>query len=114
MPRAIAKRRRASRFNSAKSSGAAGPLATLAIYQLYAQDYTAAEKTLARAKGATPDKAEQKDIQSQYDATEKDAKRVGKLIARAKKQAKKNGGDSLESPLGSLGSQNSIQGTTTP
>lgn len=93
---------------------AAGPLATLATYQLYAQDFTAAEKTLQRAKAATPDKAEKEDIQDLYDQTEKDAKRIGKILARAKKQAKKSGGDSLESPLGSLGSQNSIQGTTTP
>jgi hypothetical protein len=93
---------------------AAGPLATLATYQLYAQDYEAAEKTLARAKAATPDKDEREEIQELYDATEKDAKRIGKLVARAKKQAKKSGGESLESPLGSLGSQNSIQGTATP
>lgn len=93
---------------------AAGPLTTLATYQLYAQDFAAAEKTLARAKAATPDKEEREQIQELYDQTEKDAQRVGKLIARAKKQAKKNGGQSLESPLGSLGSDNSIEGTSTP
>jgi len=93
---------------------AAGPLATLATYQLYAQDFEGASETLARAKAATPDKDEREEIQQLYDATEKDAKRIGKVIARAKKQAKKSGGEALESPLGSLGSQNSIQGTTAP
>lgn len=93
---------------------AAGPLTQLATFQLYAQQFDKAEQTRQKAIAATPDKAEQDEIRQTLDATEKDAKRVGKLIARAKKQARKSGGESLENPLGSLGSDTSIGGTTTP
>ncbi|MCB0861248.1 MAG: hypothetical protein KDB54_11410 [Solirubrobacterales bacterium] len=99
-------------------ASAATQLTTLAIYQLYAQDYAAAEKTLNQALAATSDSAEKKQIKQTYNSSEKDAKRVGKLIDKALKQAKKDGGKSLENPLGSLGSDTSITGasgaTTTP
>jgi hypothetical protein len=89
---------------------ASSQLTTLAIYQLYAQDYEAAAKTRDKALAATNDKTEAKQIKQTYTGTEKDAKRVGKLIDQAIKQAKKNGGKSLENPLGSLGSDTSING----
>ena len=95
-------------------SSAASQLTTLAIYQLYAQEYAAADATLKKALAATDDADEKKQIQQTFNATEKDAKRVGKLIDRAVKQAQKDGGKSLENPLGSLGSDTSIGGTTTP
>ena len=94
------------------SASAATQLTTLAIYQLYSQDYEAAQKTLDRALAATDDKNEKKQIQQTYDASEKDAKRVGKLIYQAVKQARKDGGKSLENPLGSLGSDTSITGAS--
>lgn len=87
---------------------AAGPLATLATYQYYAQDATAAEASRKRALAATPDKAEQQQITTQLDSVEKDAKRIGKVLAQAKKQAKKDGGKSLEQPAGSLGTSSSL------
>ncbi|MBN8866137.1 MAG: hypothetical protein J0H98_01155 [Solirubrobacterales bacterium] len=93
---------------------AAGPLTQLATYQLYAQMYDEAAQTRKKAIAATPDKTEQKQIEQTLDSTEKDAKRVGKLIKQAKKQAQKDGGKSLENPLGSLGSGDSLGGTTTP
>ncbi|HMT04342.1 MAG: hypothetical protein KDB48_05485 [Solirubrobacterales bacterium] len=93
---------------------AAGPLTQLATFQLYAQQYDKAAQTRKQAIAATPDKAEQEEIRQTLDATEKDAKRVGKLITKAKKQARKSGGESLENPLGSLGSDTSVGGTTTP
>ena len=83
-------------------------LTTLFLYQLYAQDYAAAEKTKQQALAATEDKDEQKQINQTYTSTKKDAQRVGKLIDQAIKQAQKDGGKSLENPLGSLGSDNSI------
>ena len=99
-------------------ASAASQLTTLAIYQLYAQDYGAAEKSLNKALAATDDPEEKKQINQTYKATEKDAKRIGKLVDQAIKQARKEGGDSLQNPLGSLGSDTSIggagTGTTTP
>ncbi len=93
---------------------AASQLTTLAIYQLYAQEFDAAEKTRDQALAATEDKDEKEQINQTFDQTKKDAKRVGKLIDRAIKQAQKDGGKSLENPLGSLGSDTSIDGTTGP
>ena len=54
---------------------------------------------------------------SYYEAIEKasaemlDAARIGKILAKAKKQAKKDGGKSLEQPAGGLGSSSAL---TTP
>jgi len=97
---------------------ATNQLTNLAIYQLYAQQFDAAEKTRQEALAATDDKSEKKSVNATFDQTEKDAKRVGKLIDQALKQAQKDGGKSLENPLGSLGSDTSITGasgsTTTP
>lgn len=90
---------------------AAGPLATLATYQFYAQMPAEAKASGKQAIAATPDKAEKKQIQDQLDSVEKDAARIGKILAKAKKQAKKDGGKSLEEPAGSLGTQSPL---TTP
>ncbi len=95
-------------------ASAASQLTTLAIYQLYSQDYAAAEESLQRALDATDDKNEQKQINQTFNSTKKDAKRVGKMIDQAVKQAQKDGGKSLENPLGSLGSGSSVGGTTAP
>ena len=83
-------------------------LTTLFLYQLYAQDYAAAEKSKNQALAATDDKGDRQQINQTYTSTKKDAQRVGKLIDRAIKQAQKDGGKSLENPLGSLGSDTSI------
>ncbi|MBK8293999.1 MAG: hypothetical protein IPK93_04170 [Solirubrobacterales bacterium] len=98
---------------AAKKGGpnAAPTLATLATYQFYAQQTAEAQATTKRALAATPDKAEQKQIKTQLASVEKDAARIGKILAKAKKQAKKDGGKSLEQPAGSLGSSSAL---TTP
>lgn len=95
-------------------SSAASQLTTLAIYQLYAQEFDAANRSLDRALAATEDEDEKKQIKQTFNSTKRDAERVGKQIDRAVKQARKSGTNALENPLGSLGSGNSIQGTTTP
>jgi len=95
-------------------SSAASQLTTLAIYQLYGQNYDAAAKTRQQALAATESADEKKQIEQTLDSTEKDAKRVGKLIDKAVKQAQKDGGKSLDNPLGSLGSDTSGSGATTP
>jgi hypothetical protein len=87
-------------------------LSTLFVYQLYAQDHAAAEQTRDQALASTDDKGDQKQINQTFNSTEKDAKRVGKLIDKAIKQSQKDGGKSLENPLGSLGSDTSITGAS--
>ncbi|MBN8869823.1 MAG: hypothetical protein J0H66_08080 [Solirubrobacterales bacterium] len=93
-------------------ASASNQLTTLAIYQLYAQDYAAAEKTLDRALAATDDKNDEKQIKQTFKSTKKDAQRVGKLIDKAVKQAQKSGDDSLKNPLGSLGTGDSLTGAS--
>ena len=93
----------------------AGPtLATLATYQFYAQQTEEAGATTRRALAATDDKVEKQQIKAQLESIEKDAARIGKILAQAKKQAKKEGGKSLEEPAGSLGTQSPLTapGTT--
>lgn len=91
-----------------------GPLTTLATYQFYAQDFEAGDATAKQAMAAANNETEKKQIKTQLDAARKDAKRIGKVLAQARKQAKQDGGKSLEDPLGSLGSSNSLGGTTAP
>lgn len=91
-----------------------GPLTTLATYQFYAQDFEAADATSKKALAATTNETEKKQVKTQLDTVRKDAKRIGKVLTQAKKQAKKDGGKSLEDPLGSLGSGGSLGGTTAP
>ncbi|MDQ5895059.1 MAG: hypothetical protein QG596_1320 [Actinomycetota bacterium] len=95
-------------------ASASNQLSQLAIYQYYAQDTAAAEKTRQQALASANSKTEKQQITRTLNATEKDAERVGKLINRAIKQAQKDGGKSLQNPLGGLGSDTSVGGTTTP
>lgn len=81
-----------------------GQLVTLATYQYYAQDYKAAEASRKRALAMANSKTEREQIETQLDSVERDARRIGKSIDQAKKQAKQSGGDSLKDPLGQLGS----------
>ena len=95
-------------------ASAANQLSQLAIYQYYAQDFDAAEKTRQQALASANSKTEKQQINQTLNATQKDAERVGKLINRAIKQAQKDGGKSLQNPLGGLGSDTSIDSGTTP
>lgn len=93
---------------------AANQLTTLAMYQFYGQNFAAAEKTRKQALAATTSEQDRKNIERSLTATEKDAKRVGKQIKQAIKQAQKDGGKSLENPLGGLGSGGPVGGAPTP
>lgn len=93
---------------------ASSQLTTLAIYQLYAQQFDAAEKTKQQALAAARNADEKEQVNQTFNSTERDARRVGKQIDRAIKQAQKDGGKSLENPLGSLGSDTSVQGGGQP
>lgn len=91
-----------------------GPLTTLATYQYYSQDFEAGDANRKKALAATTNETEKKQIKTQLDSVRKDAKRINKVLTQARKQARQDGGKSLEDPLGSLGSGSSLGGTTTP
>lgn len=91
-----------------------GALTTLAMYQYYAQDFAAAEASRKQAMDAATGASEKKQIETQLDSVEKDAKRIGKILKQAQKQARKDGGKSLENPFGGLGSGGSLGGTPAP
>lgn len=80
-----------------------GALVTLATYQYYAQKTGEAEANRKKALSSTRDDAEREQIATQLDAIRKEGKRIGRLIDQAKRQARKDGGESLKSPLGNLG-----------
>lgn len=81
-----------------------GQLVTLATYQYYAQDFQAAKASRKRALAMANSEQERNQINTQLDSVERDAKRIGKTIDQAKKQAKQSGGSGLQDPLGQLGS----------
>ena len=85
-----------------------GQLVTLATYQYYAQDYAAADATRKQALASANSKEERNQINTQLDSVENDARRIGKSIDQAKKQAKQSGGSALQDPLGQLGSGSQI------
>jgi len=85
-----------------------GQLVTLATYQYYAQDFKAAESSRKRALASANSEQERNQINTQLDSIENDAKRIGKTIDKAKKQAKQSGGSALQDPLGQLGSGSAL------
>lgn len=80
-----------------------GLLVTLAQYQLYSLDFAAAERTRKEALGFADSPEQREEINRTFRLIEDDAKRVQKALARAKKQARQQGGSSLQEPAGSLG-----------
>lgn len=84
-------------------------LVTLATYQFYSQDFAAANQSRQRALAGIESEGQRKQVTQQLDAVEKDAKRISKVLAKAKKEAKKEGGKSLEDPFGGLGSPSTGQ-----
>lgn len=95
-------------------SSAANQLTQLATYQYYAQEFDAADQTRDQALAAANSDADRQEIRRTLNATEEDARRIGRLINRAIRQAQQDGGQSLQNPLGSLGSDSSLDGTTEP
>jgi hypothetical protein len=80
-----------------------GALVTLATYQFYAQQTAQAERNARRALAATRDDAEREQITTQIDAIREESERIGRQINQAKRQARQDGGASLNEPLGGLG-----------
>lgn len=79
-------------------------LVTLATYQYYAQDFPAAARTRSKALAGIESEGQRRQVTTQLDAVEEDAKRIGKVLKRARKQAREDGGKSLENPFGGFGS----------
>lgn len=90
-----------------------GLFVTLATYEYYSQNFGAAEKARAQALEVAGSETNRKEVNRTLDQIERDAEQVGKQIRDAKKQARKDKGQSLEQPFGNLGSQGTT-GTTAP
>jgi hypothetical protein len=78
---------------------------TLAFYQLFTQDYKAAEATKEKALEKTHGKIEREAFENKYEEVEKNAKQVGKQqkLEEATKNGESTGKESLENPLNRLG-----------
>jgi len=79
-------------------------LASLAELQFLAQNPTAAEAAGKKAV-ALADKEERNQLEAQLKSFKQNGARVGKQLKAAKKQAKQDGGKSLQDPAGTLGTQ---------
>jgi hypothetical protein len=98
-------------FRNEDGPAPTGLLVTLATYQLYALEFDKARRTRQEALGFADSPGQRKEINRTLDAVEKDAKRVEKALKRIKKQARKEGGASLEQPAGGLGGSTLSPGT---
>jgi hypothetical protein len=88
-------------------------LSTLAIYQLFAQEYKTAEATLAEATKFAGTKFERESLENKFEEVEKNAKEFGKGLKaeEAAAQSSKAGGkEALENPLNPLGGGTSLGG----
>jgi len=90
-------------FENEDGPAPTGLLVTLATYQFYALEFGKAEQTRQEALGFADSPDQRKEINRTLDAVKQDAQRVEKALKRIKKQARKEGGQSLEQPAGSLG-----------
>ncbi len=97
-------------FANEEGPAPTGALVTLAQYQYYAQQTEAAERTRRRALASTQDDAEREQINTQLNAVRREAERIGGIIRRAERQARQDGGQSLQDPLGTLGTPDSQSG----
>jgi hypothetical protein len=79
---------------------------TLAIYQAFAQEFKAANKSLEEAAKFAHTKFERESLENKYKEVEESAKEFGKGLKAEKAAAKSNksgGKEALENPLNSLG-----------
>ena len=97
-------------FRKGEGPAPTGALVTLATYQYYSQQFDEAEKTRKRALASTEEDAERRQINNQLDAAKREAERIGSIIRRAERQARQDGGESLQDPLGSLGTPDATGG----
>lgn len=81
-----------------------GTLSTLAIYQYYAFDWDGAKKSGDQARGYATSKFERKSLENRLKEVEKSARGFEKQLTEYNKANKGRGKESLENPLGGLGS----------
>lgn len=87
-------------------------LSTLGIYQAFAQEFKAAEKSIEEASKFANTKFERENLENKFAEIEKNAKEFGKGLEAEEAAAKSNksgGKEALENPLNSLGG-NSLSG----
>ena len=87
-------------------------LSTQAIYQAFAQEYKAAEKSLEEAAKFANTKFERENLENKFEEIETNAKEFGKGLEAEEAAAKSNksgGKEALENPLNGLGG-NSLSG----
>lgn len=87
-------------------------LSTQGIYQAYAQEFKAANKSIEEAAKFAGTKFERESLENQYKETEESAKEFGKGLEAeraAAKSSESSGKESLANPLNSLGG-NSLSG----
>lgn len=77
-----------------------GSLSTLAIYQFFALDFPAGDKTANQVLAMATSKEEKKSAKEQLDAYRKQAKEFEKSLKEFEKSQSANGKQTLENPLG--------------
>ncbi len=88
----------------AEQQPSVGTLSTLAIYQNRALDFKGAEESLDKAKKLSNTKFERESLENKVQESAKEGREVQRKIAEIKKASKGTGKESLENPLGPLGS----------
>ena len=89
-------------------------LSTLGIYQAFAQEYKAANKSIEEATKFAQTKFERESLENQFKETEKQAKEFGKGLkveeaaAKSNGKAGKAGKEALEHPFNSLNNQSTL------
>ena len=102
-------------FKQEEGPAPTNQLLQLAYYQYLAQQPDEADATRKRAL-ASVDTAERKALNQQLSQAEEQGVFIAKQLKQAEKQAKQDGGKSLQEPAGSLGTQDSLGtgGATSP
>ncbi len=92
----------------AKAEPSLGTYSTLAFYQMFAQEFKAAEESKEKAIGYTNSKFERESFENKYEEVEKNAKQFGEEL-KAEKSAKSEtaGKEALQYPLQQLGGTSS-------
>jgi hypothetical protein len=89
-------------------------LSTLGIYQAFAQEFKAANKSIEESTKFAGTKFERESLENKFEEVEKQAKEFGKGVEAEKAAAKSNnkageaGKEALENPFNSLGSQGAL------
>jgi len=98
-------------FKQGEGPAPTNQLLQLAYYQYLAQDPEGADATKQKALASVEDADERKALNQQLAQAEQQGTFIARQLKAAKKQAKQDGGKSLQEPAGSLGTQDSLGAT---